>query len=245
MKKRSLLVTVLAYNEEKTIEASVLHVYSSLKEEEPNREFEILIVDDGSRDSTSKIADRLAETYPEIKTVHHHKNFGPGSGIITGLSYCTKDIFTFFAGDFQGNFRERIPYLKYLDQDVHVLIGYRLNYPHKGPWRRLNSFMFVKLMKLLFKLPYNEYNFFYFFRREVWEGELELLSRGVFVAPELMIRAKEKGLKIMAVPGTTKYRVSGSSVVARPKNVLFTAYEMMKVWYFYKRGKLVDRGERR
>ena len=237
--KKSLLVTVLAYNEEKTIEKATLHVYEALRQKEADRDFEILIVDDGSTDKTGDIADMLAEMYPEIRVVHHRKNLGPGSGILTGLSACTKDIFTFFAGDFQGNFEERIPYLKYLDRDVHVLIGYRLNYPHKGLWRRLNSFMFVALMKFLFDLPYNEYNFFYFFRREVWEGELELLSRGVFIAPELMIRAREKGLKIMEVAGTTKYRLYGKATLGNPKHVLFTAYEMLKVWYHYKRGTLL------
>lgn len=234
-KKRSLLVTLLAYNEEKTVEKATLHVYEALREEEADRDFEILIVDDGSSDNTGKIAELISEKYyPYIRVIHHRKNLGPGSGILTGLSYCMKDIFTFFAGDFQGNFKERIPYLRYLDEDVHVVIGYRTNYPHTTLWRKINSKLFVNLMKLLFQLPYKEYNFFYFFRREVWDKELELLSRGIFVCPELLIRAKEKGLKIIEVPGSTRYRIAGKSQVGSPKNVLFTAYEMLRFFYAYK-----------
>src|SRR5260370_38790891 len=60
---------------------------------ELTRDFEIIVVDDGSADSTAEIADELARTYPQVRAVHHPTNRDYGAALQTGFQTASKQIF--------------------------------------------------------------------------------------------------------------------------------------------------------
>src|SRR4029079_14988371 len=55
-------------------------------------DFEIIVVNDGSTDSTPEIAEELARTYPEVRVIHHPKNRGYGGAIKTGIGSARQDV---------------------------------------------------------------------------------------------------------------------------------------------------------
>jgi glycosyltransferase involved in cell wall biosynthesis len=63
--------------------------------------FEIIIVNDGSRDETPAIADELAAAHPEVRAVHHPTNLGYGAALRSGFAAARHDHLAFTDGDRQ------------------------------------------------------------------------------------------------------------------------------------------------
>ena len=79
--QKLLTVVIPAYNTENYLEQCL----NSLLQTKYRKETEIIVVDDGSTDSTGKIADRIAQQYPDIMNVIHKENGGHGSTINVGI----------------------------------------------------------------------------------------------------------------------------------------------------------------
>ena len=86
-----LSVVLPAYNEEALLEQNVTSIIDYLESLESEFRWEVIIVNDGSRDATSKIADRLAATHPDVITVHHPRNFGLGQAMSYGFANTAGD----------------------------------------------------------------------------------------------------------------------------------------------------------
>ena len=78
-----LSIVVPCYNSQEYME----HCIESLLP--GGTEVEILIVDDGSRDDTARIADRLAAAHPDVIRAIHQENAGHGGAVNTGLAHAT------------------------------------------------------------------------------------------------------------------------------------------------------------
>ena len=86
-----LSVVLPAYNEEALLEKNVASIIDYLESLESEFRWEVIIVNDGSRDATSEIADRLAATHPDVITVHHPRNFGLGQAMSYGFANTAGD----------------------------------------------------------------------------------------------------------------------------------------------------------
>jgi glycosyltransferase involved in cell wall biosynthesis len=64
-------------------------------------DFEVIVVNDGSSDSTREIADELARTYPQVRVVHHPRNRGYGGAVRSGFAAATKSLVAYTDGDGQ------------------------------------------------------------------------------------------------------------------------------------------------
>jgi dolichol-phosphate mannosyltransferase len=223
----SLSVAVLAYNEEATLEAAVRHVLEALVSK--GVEHEILVIDDGSTDRTAVIAEALEAELGTVRLVRHGHNRGPGSGIRTGIGLSTKEAFTFFAADMQGEFEERLRYLGRLGRDVDILVGQRSGRPGSSPWRQVTSRVFVHAMKRLYALPFDDFNFFYFFTSQVLAA-VEPTSQTAFICPEIMIRALDMGFRVQPVPGQVRPRPAGRATVGQLGHVARVTREMTQLW---------------
>ena len=115
-----------AHNEADNIEALVaeaLEVLPTLAER-----FEIIAVDDGSRDATPQIADRLAASDARIRVVHHEINKGYGAAVRSGLGAARYDLVAFTDGDRQFKVADLGRLLVRLAQpdQPDVVVGYRV-----------------------------------------------------------------------------------------------------------------------
>src|SRR6202047_133958 len=98
-KPAGLSVFFPAYNDSGTIASMVIRAVKTASELTPD--FEIIVVDDGSADSTAEIADELARTYPQVRAVHHPKNRDYGAALKTGFRSRTKDLIFYTDGGAQ------------------------------------------------------------------------------------------------------------------------------------------------
>jgi glycosyltransferase involved in cell wall biosynthesis len=226
---RSVSCIILAYNEEETIAEAVSDVHTALAAF-GDREFEILLVDDGSTDRTTEIAYELEGQYPEMRVIRHGRNLGPGSGILTGIRNARMDNIAFHPADQQLNFAEVASFLPLLD-DHDIVIGSRSGRDDYTSARLLTSQVYIRLAHALFDLhDYEDFNFVYLYRREIFKN-MPIESDGVFMCTEIFVRAIEQGARVAKMELECLPRRVGESTVYRPRVILKTMREMAQFWW--------------
>lgn len=201
-----LSVVVPLYNEED----AVAELYDRLKKvlNELNRSYEIVFVDDGSRDRTFEIARSIAEKDHLVTLVRLRRNFGQTAGLAAGFDHCSGDIIIAMDGDLQ-HFPEDIPLLvAKIDEGCDIASGWRERRVDNFLLRRLPSLIANKLMALLSDVELHDFGTtFKAYRREVLEG-VDLYGELHRFIPAL---ASWQGVKIAEVPIQNIVRPKGKS----------------------------------
>jgi glycosyltransferase involved in cell wall biosynthesis len=226
MRLPGLTVFLPAHNEEGNIE----RVVDGLRAELPKvaDRYEVVVVDDGSRDGTGAIADRLAASDPHVKVVHHTVNRGYGAAVISGVKAATQPYVMLCDGDGQfdpadiGLLAARVP-------EFDVIVGNRVR--RADPlMRRLNGKAWTLLVRLLFGVGISDIDCgFKLFKREYVDG-LEFRAKGAMISTELMARVAGRGAKICQVDVHHLPRLVGEQsganfkVIARAFRELFTLF---------------------
>ena len=229
LRARSVSCTILAYNEEGTLAEAVSDVHGALTAF-GDRDFEILLVDDGSTDRTTEIAYELEGQYSELRVIRHGRNLGPGSAILTGIRNSRNDVICFHAADQQLDFAEVASFIPLLD-DHDIVIGARSGRDDYTQARLVTSKVFIQLAHALFGLhEYEDFNFLYLYRREIFDA-MAIESDGVFMCTEIFVRAIDQGARVAKVDAQCLPRREGKSTVYRPQVILKTIREMAQFWW--------------
>ena len=224
---RSVSCTILAYNEEETLEQAVRDVHGALVA--LGRPFEVLVVDDGSTDRTAAIGAELEARFPEVRLLRHGRNLGPGSAILTGIRNARCDNICFHPADQQVDFREVAAMVPLLDEADIVVVS-RSHRPGYTPMRLFSSQVYITLARVLFGLSgFEDFNFIYLFRREL-VGAMPIESDGVFLCTEILVRAVRGGARVAHARAECLPRAAGTSKVYRPRVIAKTLREMLGFW---------------
>lgn len=137
-KNISISIIVPVYNEEENIQL----LYSSIKEvmDKTGYEYELVIVNDGSRDKTEEILNDLRKKDKKLVVISFRKNFGQTAAMSAGFDYARGDIIVTMDGDLQ-NDPEDIPRLLEKIKDYDIVSGWRAK--RKDPFlsRKLPSWI--------------------------------------------------------------------------------------------------------
>ena len=118
-----LSVVIPCYNEEATLETLVGRVLGA---ERCGLELEVVIVDDGSRDRSGELMDKLAALHPEVRCIKHERNQGKGAALRTGIAAASGDILLVQDADLEYDPAEYPRLLKpILDGRADVVYGSR------------------------------------------------------------------------------------------------------------------------
>lgn len=207
--KLSLVIPL--YNEEANVEAvagAILHTLRAA-----GLEFELVLVDNGSRDRTAALIDRLGSENPEIRKVTVAVNQGYGWGVLQGLRAANGQVLGFMGGDGQTDPAD-IPkvYRKLVDEDLPLAKVRRVR-RHDGAIRILVTLLANLAFFLAFRLRTTDVNGTpKLMRRELYES-LDLQCKDWFVDAEVMIKCARRGVRFAEVPVTFGARERGSSNV--------------------------------
>jgi len=192
------------------------------------RDFEIIVVDDGSRDGSAAIVRRRARAQPTIRLLRHAENRGYGAALRAGLREAQGELVFFSDADLQFDLAELSLLLDHA-RDFDVVAGYR--HPRRDPWpRRVLAFGWGSLVRVLFGLPVRDIDCaFKVFRRHVIEA-VPLASLGAFVNTELLVRARSAGFRIHQVPVTHRRRRYGRQSGAHPRVILRALLELATLY---------------
>ena len=225
-KVSSLSVFFPCYNEEANVENMVRKSQAILPE--IAEQWEIIPVNDGSKDKTGEIIDWLAKEDPHVHPVHHEKNKGYGGAVISGYNAAKYDYVFFTDGDLQFDLREITLLIEKLDEG-DLILGYRKN--RRDPWhRKLNAFMWGSLVKFLFGFQVRDVDCaFKLIKRRVID-KVQLSAGGAMVSTELLARANKVGFRFVEV-GVTHYpRVAGTQTGANLRVILRAFRELFKLY---------------
>ena len=185
-------------------------------------EFEIVIVDDGSKDATPALADELAAAHPQVRAVHHPVNQGYGAALRTGFAAARFDHLAFTDGDRQFKVADLGRLIERLQAGTaDAVVGYRIQ--RADPLVRT---VYAKLYRLanriFFGLRIRDVDCACkLFKRSALEG-MSVESDGAFFSAELLIKLRARGRRIDEV-GVPHYpRTAGSPTGAKPQ-VVFRA----------------------
>lgn len=209
-----------AHDEEANLEALVAEALEAL----PSiaERFEIVIVDDGSRDATPGIADGLAaRSAGVVRAVHHPTNLGYGAALRTGFGAARHELIAFTDGDRQF----RVADLARLTERLvgpdapDAVVGFRLR--RADPMLRTVYARLYRLAnRLFFGLRVRDVDCACkLFRREALEG-LRVESGGAFFSAELLIKLRAAGRTVVEVGVPHHPRTAGRPTGARPSVVL-------------------------
>ena len=210
------------YNEIGNIETCVAEALRVGYKITPN--LEIVVVDDASTDGCGALADTLAVKHPELKVIHHVKNRKLGGSLRTGFAAATKDWVLYIDSDLPIQMDDALTAIP-LTQNADMVIGNRHGRA-EGPKREIMSFVYNRLIRVLFGLSVRDVNFaFKLFRRAILE-QITLQSEGSFIDAELLIETHNAGFTIAELPLRYYERTAGVSTLASGSVVVKILREM-------------------
>jgi glycosyltransferase involved in cell wall biosynthesis len=188
---------------------------------------EVIIVDDGSRDGTGALADRLAATDPRVRTVHHRRNRGYGAAVWSGIRAARLEVV--FVTDGDGQFDpDDLVHLAPLARTYDIVAGHRTR--RADPFgRRLAGRLWSGLVRRLFGVPLRDVNCaFKLFRRSLFRS-MRPESTGALISAELLARALQAGRTIVEVPVTHLPRRHGRATGGTPGVALRALAELLRL----------------
>jgi glycosyltransferase involved in cell wall biosynthesis len=225
-----LSVFLPSHNEEANVERVVRGYLDELPK--VAADYEVIVVNDGSRDRTGEIAARLAAENPHVKVVNHEVNRGYGGAVISGIRAASMPYVMLSDGDGQFDPKD-VEKLAAFMPEYDVVVGRRA---HRADhlMRRINGKAWTLLVRVVLGVTITDIDCgFKMFRRGLLNG-MELRAHGAMISTELMARLMGRGARIKEVDVQHLPRTAGEQsganlrVVMRAFRELFVLYAELR-----------------
>lgn len=191
------------WNEEENVE----QVVGKALEVAPKiaNKYEVLIIDDGSKDHTLRKSEELAKKHKQVRVISHKINRGYGAALRSGFENAQFQYVVFTDGDLQFDFSEVEKFIVKIAK-ADMVIGFRTKRRDKNLFKRLLLMNLLKIWDIvLFGFSVKDIDCgFKMFRREALDKIRPLHSEGAMITTEILAKATKKHLKIVQV-GVTHY----------------------------------------
>jgi glycosyltransferase involved in cell wall biosynthesis len=198
------------------------------------KDYEIIIVNDGSTDSTKKVAQLLTAKDKHIKLVNHAQNLGYGASIISGIKKAQYEWIFYTDGDAQFNVQQLKSFLPHTGQ-YDIIIGHRQNRAD-GQLRALNAKLFKIFIDLLFRVHVKDIDCAFKLLKSETVKSLPLISHGAMVSAEMLYRLKKKSVPFKQLPVQHLPRQYGKPTGNNPKVIIKAITEALRLYAHMKFG---------
>jgi glycosyltransferase involved in cell wall biosynthesis len=225
----SVSLVIPMYNEEENIAHALACATAAL--DRYSRDYEIIVVDDASKDRSAEIVAQEIAADPRIRMLRHEVNRKLGASLKTGFAAARKELVLYMDADLPFDpdaVGRAIQAIKVTRADV--IAGYRLDRTTEGFVRTVYSYLYNMLIGILFGWPHRDINFsFKLLRREVLEA-IELKSEGSLIDAELIVKAKNLGFHIQQLGLDYFPRTRGSSTLSSPSVIFKILRELIALY---------------
>jgi glycosyltransferase involved in cell wall biosynthesis len=226
-KPPGLSVFFPAYNDSGTIASMVVSALLTARALTPDHE--VIVINDGSQDSTPRILDELARIYPQVKIVHHQLNRGYGGALRSGFERASKEFVFYTDGDAQYDPSEMSLLWQRMDGAVDLVNGYKIS--RSDPIHRVViGRVYHHAVKLLFGLTVRDVDCdFRLMRRSIFDRVRLTKSSGV-ICLEMMKKITDAGFRIAEVPVHHYHRAYGKSQFFNFGRIFRTGIDVLRLW---------------
>jgi glycosyltransferase involved in cell wall biosynthesis len=233
----SLTVFFPAYNDSGTIASLVIRALQTAAKLTPNHE--VVVVNDGSTDSTAQILDELMKVYPKLRIVTHEGNRGYGGALRSGFATAAKEIVFYTDGDAQYDPGEMELLWQQMAPGIDLVNGYKIS--RSDPWHRIFiGRLYHYIVKLAFGLTVRDVDCdFRMMRRSIFD-KVRLEKNSGVICLEMMKKIQDAGFRIAEVPVHHYHRAYGRSQFFNFARIYRTGIDVGKLWF-----ALVVRGTHR
>jgi glycosyltransferase involved in cell wall biosynthesis len=221
-----------AYNDSATIASVVIAVMQTLPS--LTSDFEVIVVDDGSRDSTATILQDLQRLYPEhLRVESHIRNRGYGGAVRTGIVSSTKDWVFYTDGDAQYDVRELALLVERAAagiDDIDVVNGYKISRSDPA-YRKAIGWVYNLFVHAAFHVQIRDIDCdFRLMRRSLLE-KIHLESSSGTICVEMIKKLEDAGARFAEVPVHHFHRSAGRSQFFRPYWLWKTFRDLLSLWH--------------
>lgn len=227
----SLSVFFPAYYDEKNIEKVVVAAINVL-EELKLKDYEVIIIEDGSPDKTDEVADMLAEKFSKVRVIHHEKNMGYGATLKDGFLNAKLDYVFYSDGDNQFDLNELKKFVALIPYS-DMVIGYRKKKQY-STYRKVTSLAYNFLLRFLFDIDYVDVDCAFKVIKTDLFKKININSVDAFIDAEILLKARLLGYTTTEVGVKHLPRVDGISTGARPTVIFRTIKEIREFRKEYK-----------
>lgn len=223
----SITIAIPAYNEAENI---AFVVKDTLKElPRYFKDYEVVVVDDGSKDKTPEIVDKLTKKNKHLRVIHQ-ENGGFSKAMLSGIKASKKEFVAYMPADGQFLINDMRHCFDELN-DSDLILGYRGGRQDYATRRIIFSYGYLLLLLFLFDIKYMDVGWVNIWRtKKVQHLKLTAVG-GIFILTEILVRFKNKGYKIVEAPSYYHPRLSGEVKNAKLKVVYKTFLNAFKLWF--------------
>ncbi len=218
-----------AYNDSGTIASMVIRAVQAAATLTPD--FEVIVVNDGSRDSTPAILDELARLYPgKVRAVHHQQNRGYGGALRSGFAAAGKELVFYTDGDAQYDPAEMALLWEKMSPEVDWVNGYKIS--RSDPFHRIViGRIYHRIVKLLFGLKVRDVDCdFRLIRKRVFDV-VHLEKNSGVICLEMMKKFHDAKFRVAEVPVHHFHRAYGKSQFFNVRRIFKTAIDVLRLWW--------------
>ncbi len=201
------------FNEELNIGGVFRDLYAVLSKH-AEWDWEVIVIEDGSRDNTRAVVQGLVGQYPETQLILHEKNQGYNQSMKDGFAKARGRYVMYIGADEEFDCSELPSFVGPLVAEgaahADVVLGVRWQRNAYKLHRFFLSVIYIFFLNFLFKLRVNDYNWSQVWNRELLD-RIDLRSKSLFMLPEIIIKANDLGYKIKEVPSNHRGRKWGKS----------------------------------
>jgi glycosyltransferase involved in cell wall biosynthesis len=227
MDKLSVSIFYPCYNDWGTMGSMVLLTEQTVKD--LDLDYEITIIDDGSREHTLTLLDEIEKTFPNVRVVRHVKNRGYGGALRSGFAAGTKEWIFYTDGDAQYDVRELALLAEKAGPDVDVVQGYKIS--RNDPLHRIIiGRMYHWVVKTAFGLKLCDVDCdFRLIRRTVFD-RIRLVNDSGVICAEMMTKIQRAGCRVVEVPVHHFERAHGKSQFFNFSRVARVGWNLTGLW---------------
>lgn len=223
-------VVIPAWNESTNLPGCVQALRSTLA----SSDYEIIIIDDGSKDSTLTVARRLASDDPKrTRVLVHEINQGLGAALRTGFGAAHGRYVTCCPADFRMAAEDWEPFAAVQGQ-TDVIVGCRTRREGYTPLMRFNAWLYPRLVQALFGLRLRDVNWISVYRRDLVR-RVVITQRGIPMLTEILVKLRDLGATFREVDCRMQPRVSGIPSASRFRVMWRTLAGLLQLWWSYGR----------
>ena len=224
----TLSLIMPAYNEAPTLEDAVRHALRAA--DALRAPYELVIVNDASRDDTGAVAEALRRRHAgTIRVVHNRINRRLGGAILRGIRLARAERCLVCYVDSPQNTTQMRAFLRASSERADIVAGYRTRRVGYSWWMRLASRAYWWMLRLLFHTRLRDLTWVCLYRKAIFK-KLRIRFRWVTFFPEVLLKAERAGFRLAEVRCDMRPRTQGIATVSRPQVIVRAWWDTLRLW---------------